>query len=168
VHETPHSLNPEEAALLYEKYGFFLLRRCRTLLGDAASADDALQQAFEQILRSGGAVKQASEPLRWLYRVVDRCCFDVLRRRRRSIESSGGDDEPGETAHPAVDIEARDAVLKLLGTMSGQEMQIAVLLFVDGMSQGEIADEVGVSRVTVNKKIQALRARAQQYSGRAS
>ena len=161
-------LTPEDAALLYEKYGFFLLRRCRTLLRDAASADDALQQAFERILRSGGAVKQASAPLRWLYRVVDRCCYDVLRsRRRRSIESPQSD-EVGETAHPAVDIEARDAALKLLGMMTEQEMQIAVLLFVDGMSQGEIADEVGVSRVTVNKKIQALRARAEQYSGRAS
>jgi RNA polymerase sigma-70 factor (ECF subfamily) len=167
VDRAPSPLRPEEAALLYEKYGFFLLRRCRTLLRDGPSADDALQQAFEQILRSGGAVKEASAPLRWLYRVVDRCCYDVLRRRRRSMESPGSD-ELGETAHPAVDIEARDAVLKLLGTMSEQEMQIAVLLFVDGMSQGEIADEVGVSRVTVNKKIQALRARAEHYSGRPS
>lgn len=167
MHQAPNPLSPEEAALLYEKYGFFLLRRCRTLLRDAAYADDALQQAFEQLLRSGGAVKQASEPLRWLYRVVDRCCFDVLRRRRRSIESPRSD-ELGETAHPAVGIEARDAVLKLLGTMTEQEMQIAVLLFVDGMSQGEIAAEVGVSRVTVNKKIHALRVRAEQYSGRAS
>jgi RNA polymerase sigma-70 factor (ECF subfamily) len=167
VPEASTPLTPEEAALLYEKYGFFLLRRCRTLLRDAASADDALQQAFERILRSGGAVKQASAPLRWLYRVVDRCCYDVLRSRRRSIESLESD-EVGKTAHPAVDIEARDAALKLLGMMTEQEMQIAVLLFVDGMSQGEIADEVGVSRVTVNKKIQALRARAEQYSGRAS
>jgi RNA polymerase sigma-70 factor (ECF subfamily) len=167
VHQASSPLTPEEAALLYEKYGFFLLRRCRTLLRDAASADDALQQAFEHVLRSGAAVKQASAPLRWLYRVVDRCCYDVLRRRRRSIESPQSD-ELGETAHPAVDIEARDVALKLLGTMTEQEMQIAVLLFVDGMSQGEIAAEVGVSRVTVNKRIQALRTRAEQYSGRAS
>jgi RNA polymerase sigma-70 factor (ECF subfamily) len=163
----PDSLAPADAARLYERYGFFLLRRCRTILRDAAAADDALQQAFERILRSGGAVLHADEPLRWLYRVVERCCFDVLRSRRRSIESLQSD-EVGETAHPSVDIEARDAALKLLGMMTEQEMQIAVLLFVDGMSQGEIADEVGVSRVTVNKKIQALRARAEQYSGRAS
>jgi RNA polymerase sigma factor (sigma-70 family) len=91
----------------------------------------------------------------------------VLRSRRRSIESPQND-ELGETAHPAVDIEARDAALKLLGTLSEQEMQIAVLLFVDGMSQGEIAEEVGISRVTVNKKIQALRARAERYARRAS
>lgn len=167
MHQAPSPLTAEDAELLYERYGFFLRRRCRTLLRDAASADDALQQAFEHILRGGGAVKQASEPLRWLYRVVDRCCYDVLRRRRRSIESPQSD-ELGETAHPSVDIEARDAVLKLLGTMTEQEMRIAVLLFVDGMSQGDIADEVGVSRVTVNKKIQALRTRAARYANRAS
>jgi RNA polymerase sigma factor (sigma-70 family) len=161
------SLPPKEAARLYERYGFFLLRRCCTILRDPVAADDALQAAFERILRSGGAVLQADEPLRWLYRVVDRCAFDVLRRRKRSIESSEGD-EVGATPHPGVDLEARDAVLKLLGTMSDEEMQIAVLLFVDGMSQGEIADEIGLSRVTVNKKIQALRARVGQVSGRRS
>jgi RNA polymerase sigma-70 factor (ECF subfamily) len=163
----PDSLSPEQAARLYERYGFFLLRRCRTILRDRAAADDALQQAFERILRSGAGVLAVDEPLRWLYRVVDRCCFDVLRGRRRSIEAPHGD-EVGETAHPGVDIEARDAAMKILGTMSDEEMRIAVLLFVDGLSQGEIADEVGLSRVTVNKKIQALRARAGQYFDRAS
>jgi RNA polymerase sigma-70 factor (ECF subfamily) len=165
----PDSLSPRDAAILYQRYGFFLLRRCRTILRDPAAADDALQQAFERILRSGAAVKTADEPLRWLYRVVDRCCFDLLRTRRRSIElQSPHDDEVGETAHPDVDIEARDAVLKVLGAMSQEEMQIAVLLFLDGMSQAEIAQEVGVSRVTINKRIQALRARAEQTLGRAS
>jgi RNA polymerase sigma factor (sigma-70 family) len=161
----PESLAPADAVLLYEKYGFFLLRRCRMILRDPSLADDALQQAFERILRGGAAVKQADEPLRWLYRVVDRCCFDLLRSRKRSLESPHGD-EVGETPHPDVDIEARDAALKMLATMSKDEMQIAVLLFVDGMSQGEIAEEVGVSRVTVNKRVQALRARAEQYRGR--
>lgn len=158
-------LSPEDAARLYERYGFFLLRRCRAILRDPAAADDALQQAFERILRAGGAVAHVDEPLRWLYRVVDRCCFDQLRRRRRSIESPH-EREVGETAHPDADLEARDAVLKVLGTMNEQEMRIAVLLFLDGMSQGEIAHEMGVSRVTVNKKVQALRARAEQYLGR--
>lgn len=157
-------LSREEAALLYEKYGFFLLRRCRAILRDSAAAEDALQHAFERVMRSGGGVREANEPLKWLYRVVDRCCFDQLRKKKRSIEASH-EDEVGETAHPNVDIEARDAVLKILGAMSEDEMRIAVCLFVDGMSQGEIADEMGLSRVTINKRIQALRARAESMIG---
>ncbi len=155
------ALTAEEIAVLYEKYGFFLLRRCRSILRDAELADDALQEAFVKIMRGGAAVREAHEPLRWLYRVVDRCCFDALRRRRRSIETRG--DEQGASAHPAIQIELREAVQRLLGTLDEQEMRIAVLLFMDGLSQGEIAAEVGVSRVTVNKKVQAIRARADAW-----
>jgi RNA polymerase sigma factor (sigma-70 family) len=112
-------------------------------------------------MRGGGAVRMADEPLRWLYRVVDRCCFDALRKQRRSVEKPG--DDEGASVHPGVQIELRDAVLRLLGTLDEQEMRIAALLFLDGLSQGEIADEVGVSRVTVNKKVQAIRARADAW-----
>ncbi len=161
------SLRTEEVSDLYAKYGFFLLRRCRTILRDPGLADDALQEAFVKIMRSGSAVRDADEPLRWLYRVVDRCCFDTLRKRRRSVEDSGDRDEEGASVHPNVAIEVRDAVLKLIDTLDEKEMRIALLLFVDGMSQGEIADEVGVSRVTVNKKVQAIRARADALLGRA-
>ena len=156
-------LTNEELAELYRRYGFLLRRRCRTLLRDDAAADDALQEAFVKIMRGGAAVRQADEPLRWMYRVVDHCCFDALRRRRRSVETPA--DNEGATVHPAIQIELRDAVQRLLGTLDRQEMLIAVLLFMDGMSQGEIAEEVGLSRVTVNRKVQAIRAQAEAWLG---
>jgi RNA polymerase sigma-70 factor (ECF subfamily) len=155
------SLTTEEVAVLYERYGYFLLRRCKVILRDPALADDALQEAFVKVLRSGAAVRRADEPLRWLYRVADRCCFDVLRRRRRSPETLAPDE--GSSRHPSVDIELRDAVLRLLDALDEEQMRIAVLLFVDGMSQGEIAAEVGVSRITVNKRVQTIRARAEAW-----
>jgi RNA polymerase sigma-70 factor (ECF subfamily) len=158
------SLRKEEVSALYAKYGFFLLRRCRTILRDEHLADDALQEAFVKVMRGGGAIREADEPLRWLYRVVDHCCFDALRRRRRSVETPS--DEEGVSRHPAVAIELRDAVLGLLGTFDEKQMEIALLLFVDGLSQGEIAEEIGVSRVTVNKRVQEIRAGAEAWLGR--
>jgi RNA polymerase sigma-70 factor, ECF subfamily len=158
------SLGSEEVSALYAKYGFFLRRRCRTILRDEALADDALQEAFVKVMRGGAAIREADEPLRWLYRVVDRCCFDALRKLRRAAETTG--EAEGASAHPGVAIELRDAVLRLLGTFDEKQMRIALLLFVDGLSQGEIAEEVGVSRVTVNKKIQAIRAGAEVWLGR--
>jgi RNA polymerase sigma-70 factor (ECF subfamily) len=157
------SLAAEEVSALYVKYGFFLRRRCRTILRDDALADDALQEVFVKIMRGGAPVREVGEPLRWLYRVVDRCCFDALRRRRRTVDAPSDHEAAG--AHPGVAIELRDAVLRLLGTFDEQQMQIALLLVVDGLSQGEIAEEVGVSRVTVNKKIQAIRAGAAAWLG---
>jgi RNA polymerase sigma factor (sigma-70 family) len=154
-------LTTDEVAALYERYGYFLLRRCRAILRDPGVADDALQEAFVKIMRSGGAARTAEQPLRWLYRVVDHCCFDVLRRRRRSPEMLAPDE--GRSCHPGVAIELRDAVLRLLSALDEDQMRIAVLLFVDGMSQGEIAAEIGVSRVTVNKRVQSIRARAEAW-----
>jgi RNA polymerase sigma-70 factor (ECF subfamily) len=154
-----------ELSALYAKYGFFLRRRCRTILRDDALADDVLQEAFVKVMRNSEGLRGVNEPLRWLYRVVDRCCFDALRQRRRSVESPS--EGAGEaTPHPGVDIELRDAVLRLLAALDEDEMRIALLLFVDGMSQGEIAEEVGVSRVTINKRVQVIRARAEAWLGR--
>ena len=79
------ALRTEEVSALYAKYGFFLLRRCRTILRDAALADDALQEAFVKVMRGGAAIREADEPLRWLYRVVDRACFDALRDRKSVV-----------------------------------------------------------------------------------
>jgi RNA polymerase sigma factor (sigma-70 family) len=159
------SLGSEEVAALYARYGFFLLRRCRTILRDGALADDALQEAFVKIMRGGASIREADEPLRWLYRVVDRCCFDVLRKRRRSVETPSEDEGPS-ALHPALAIELRDVVVRMLATFDETEMRIAVLLFVDGLSQGEIAQEIGLSRVTVNKKVRAIRAGAEAWLGK--
>ncbi|HEY4015564.1 MAG TPA: sigma-70 family RNA polymerase sigma factor [Polyangiaceae bacterium] len=157
------ALTPTEVSRLYERYGFLLLRRCRTILRDSSAAEDALQQVFEKLLRNGAGIRDADQPLRWLYRVADRCCFDLLRRRRRSPESPMDVEAATSPAHPAIDVEARNAVMALLATLDVDEQRMAVLLFVDGMSQGEIAAELGVSRVTVNKRVQALRARARGH-----
>jgi RNA polymerase sigma factor (sigma-70 family) len=155
----PSSSLPRAIASLYERYGFLLRRRCLLLLRDEALADDALQDAFVRLLKQGDAIELADRPLRLLYRVIDTTCFDHLRRRRvRRVEEPAADDPVG--SHPDVSLEIRDAALRLLDSLSDPDRRIAVLAFVDGMTQGEIADEVGLSRVTVNKRVESLRVRA--------
>lgn len=148
-----------DVAALYGRYGFLLRRRCLLLLRDETLADDALQDAFVRLLRHGDELARSERPLRFLYRVVDTTCFDHLRRRRvRRVEGPAPEDHAG--AHPDVPLEIRDGALRLLDSLGGPDRRIAVLAFVDGLTQGEIADEVGLSRVTVNKRVEALRARA--------
>jgi RNA polymerase sigma factor (sigma-70 family) len=159
-------LTHEEVTALYRRYGFFLRRRCALIVRDAGLADDAMQEAFVRLIRNGAELRGMEEPLRWLYRVVDTCSFDQLRRGKRLRNAAPIDAYTGGVgAHPAVAIEIRDAVLSLLGELDDRERRIAVLAFVDGMTQGEVAAEVGMSRVTVNKKIQAIRERAEQMLG---
>jgi RNA polymerase sigma-70 factor (ECF subfamily) len=155
-------LSNSEVTEIHRRYGFYLRRRCVQILRDPALADDALQEAFVKIMRHGAPTRDMPLPLRWLYRVVDRCCLDHLRRGRRTRESEPLDDQALDPAvHPSVQVEVRDAVLKILLDLEVKEQEIALMAFVDGMTQLEISAEIGWSRPTVNKKLKAIRERAE-------
>jgi RNA polymerase sigma factor (sigma-70 family) len=55
-----------------------------------------------------------------------------------------------------MDPEARCAVVESLAKLDEGQQHLAIMLFVDGLTQGEAAEELGVSRVTVNKRAQEL------------
>jgi RNA polymerase sigma-70 factor (ECF subfamily) len=144
---------------LYRRYGYFVLRRCELVLRNRAAAEDALQEVFVRVLRHDQALDSVERPLGWLYRVADNVCFDQIRRRRVATAAVG---ELADVAgcHPSVQIEERSAALALLSDLDDRDRRICVLAFIDGMTQGQIADEIALSRVSVNKRIQFIRQRA--------
>ena len=157
-----NGLSREEAEEVYRRYGHLLLRRCRAVMRDDAAADDALQECFVKIIRYGKAYRAAETKLGWLYQVVDNCCYDAFRRRapRAAPEVADQVDEP-RAGCPTTRILAERALRRL----PTGERRIALLAFVDGVSQGEIAAEVGASRQTVNKKLAAIRGRLRRWLG---
>ena len=162
VHE---GLSGAEVTELYKRYGYFLRRRCTLLTRDAQLAEDALQEAFVRVMKRGAPLRQMEQPLRWLHRVVDRCCLDQLRRGKRLRSADPIEDTQAVGVHPAVAIEMRDAVIGILRELDDGAQEIAVMAFLDGMTQGQIAEELGWSRITINKKVQAIRARAEKVLG---
>jgi RNA polymerase sigma-70 factor (ECF subfamily) len=152
------ALSNAEVAAIYRSYGHLLLCRSRIILRDDALAEDALQETLIKVMRYGDNFHAAHSRLRWLYRVVDRCCFDLLSRRKEGPAGHPPPDPVGP--HPSIRLEERDAVMRLLHRLSAEERAIAVLAWVDGLSQQQIADEVRLSRVTINKKLQKIRGRA--------
>jgi len=163
-------LTAAEVEALYRRYAFFVRRRCRLLLKNRALADDAVQETFVNLLRRGQEARQAAEPLRFLYRVADRACFDQLRKARRKqpwakhlVASEALDEAPG---HPGVDPELRRTAIELLSSLDPESQAIAVMAFIDGMTQDEIAAELGYSRMTIVKRVAAIRAAAQDSKTR--
>lgn len=157
-------LGREEVGRIYERYGCFLRRRAWLITRDAALAEDAVHEALVKLMKSGAGYRSADHPLRWLHAVVDRSSIDQLRRGKRLRTAAALDDPAARRAeHPDVDIEARDSVLKALGTLGEVDQRIAILSFIDGMSQSQIGEEVGYSRVTVNKRLQTIRESARAF-----
>ena len=150
---------------IYERYGALMLRRCRDILRDQSLADDALQDAFVNLMRYGAQFRAAEAKLRWLYKLSDRCCFRILNRRHRLAERELEGGIP-ESSGASQAFEDRDMVMRILVALNDKERRIAVLAFVDGFSQSEISAEIGWSRQTVNKKLKTIRAKAQILRGK--
>ena len=143
--------------MLYQRYGALLSRRCRVLLRDTAQADDAVQELVSVLLRRGEGLRDAESPYRWLCRAADRTCIDLLRRGKHLRMAIDIDELDPVGVAPGMDPEARCAVVESLAKLDDDQQALAIMLFIDGLSQGEAADELGLSRVTVNKRAQEIR-----------
>jgi RNA polymerase sigma-70 factor (ECF subfamily) len=163
----PARLTNDELADLYRRYGYLLQRRCRTLLRNEAAAADALQDAFVKFIQAGDALRAAENQVAWMYRVVDHCCFDQLRRAKHRRVEPIEDHENTAEPHPGVNHEARNAALRILHELTEGEYEVAVLAYVDGVNQTEIASMLGLSRPTIWKRLNAVRERAARVLERA-
>jgi RNA polymerase sigma factor (sigma-70 family) len=155
-------MRDDEVADAYRRYGHLVLRRCQRILRNDATAEDALQEVFVRLWRFGDGLRQAESKVSWLYRVADRCCFDLLERRGARAEAPL--DEAGAAASRAANqaetLADRDIVLRFLDRFDDRVKQLAVLHYVDELTQEEIARATGWSRQTVSRKLKLLHARA--------
>jgi RNA polymerase sigma factor (sigma-70 family) len=148
---------------LYTRYGYLLQRRARVILRDPELAADAVQEAFLKAFRAQASLQDVEAPLAWLYRVLDRTCLDMLRRRKLQPSALSDAHPESASAHPELQLNERDFALKMLKNVDEASQQLALMAFVDGMSQQQIGDELGLSRVTINKRIGVLRTQLIQF-----
>jgi RNA polymerase sigma-70 factor, ECF subfamily len=161
-------MTEDELARLYSEHGYLVLRRCVAYLGAASRAQDALQKVFVDALRSADGFRAEANPRTWLYRIADQLCIDILRNERRSsfvpIAADVGNDPARSSQLESVligdDGDALRTACGLMHALDAQTQRLAVLCFVDELTQDEIAEELGLSRRTVGKRINALRERA--------
>lgn len=152
----------DDLITLYTRYGHLVALRCRAILRDDAEAKDVLQDVFVRAMRYQRSLDRADCPLAWLYRTAERCCFDRMKKRRRELAV-----EPEELARVAREglphdaAEARELVLAFLERFDPKVQQVALLHYLDGLPQEEIAAQLGWSRRTVGKKLNILRLRAE-------
>ena len=160
-------MTDDELAGIYDRYGHLVLRRCLWILRDASSADDALQEVFLRLWRYGDAFRAAEAKVPWLHRVAERCCFDLLARRRSRLESPI-EDLAGEAETEVVErsVEDRDLIHKLLGRVDDETKQMVVLYYLDELSYEEVGAVMGLTRQTVSTRLRVLRERALKFRAR--
>jgi RNA polymerase sigma-70 factor (ECF subfamily) len=159
------AITEREVAEAYARYGPLVLLRCRRILRDPGAAEDALQEVFLRLWRYGEGFRGAESKVSWLYRVAERCCFDRLARQKRRAEVPL-EDQPEQGNAALAPVEDWNVVVRFFGQLEQRLQRVAVLHYIDELTQEEIAAEVGWSRQTVAKKLDLLRRRAAKARAR--
>jgi RNA polymerase sigma-70 factor, ECF subfamily len=145
---------------LYSQYAPVVFRRARFILGRDADAWDVVQEVFTRMLTDGASFRGDARPMTWVYRITTNLSLNVLRTRRlREPVLAVVSDEPASTTDA---VEARQYVQKWLSHLTEREAEVAALLYVDGLTQQEVADVLGLSRKTIVREVEALRERLRE------
>jgi RNA polymerase sigma factor (sigma-70 family) len=137
---------------LYRRHAAAVLGRCRYLLRDPEAARDAAQDVFVRALRALPELREAGSPTTWLLRIATHHCLNLLRGSRAAWR-----DEVArmarERSERGIEPDARELVRALLAAAPEEAQEVAVLYFVDELTQAEIAEATGRSLPTVRKRL---------------
>lgn len=123
----------------------------RTLVKSAEDADDLVQEALEKALRSSGSFERGTNINAWLNKIIRNLFLDDQKSHRVSRTTLVGDDETGvmETnfsTKSSGDLQVEvSEVQDFVFTLPDAERSV-VMLWAEGFSYEEIAEELGITR----------------------
>jgi RNA polymerase sigma-70 factor (ECF subfamily) len=147
----------KQIAELYERYAPAIYARCRRLLGSGAAGRDALQESFVRVLQRHKSLGPGEQALRYLYRTATNVCINQLRQRtvRERAATQIAAQLAGNPSRQPIPGD-REFVRLLLERCDETAVGVAVMHFVDGMTQVEVAATLGITRRTVYNRIRQI------------
>ena len=126
------------------------------ITGNAGDAEDVLQTVFLRLLRRDRNADPLEKPESYLRRAAINAALDVIRSRQAEQtvplpeESSGESSGRMQTAPAQADVSGlRQALSRAIAELKPRPAEIFALRFLEGLSNQEIAEALGISQVRV-------------------
>ena len=147
--------NGEKDALevFYNRYARRVFGLARYMLRDQSLAEEATQDIFLNLwLRAASYNPDRGTPKAWFMSIAHHRIVDVIKSRRRRLQSidstphelldihPAAGDSTEEAAHRSI---ARDEILKALGQLPKEQRRVLVMAYFEGYSQSEDCGQVG-------------------------
>ncbi len=147
-------------ALLYQRHSVAVYRYLLGLLGDAARAEDALQDSFFKAYRALARFDLERSFRCWLFAIARNTALDMLRSRRREPTT--------QAAHPAMLVseaeptltsvtsrERKTLVREALDSLPAEARSVLLMKHFQGMTALAIAEVLGCSLRTAKYRLKA-------------
>jgi RNA polymerase sigma-70 factor (ECF subfamily) len=139
----------------YERTAPRLRAYLRRVAGDAALADDILQEAFIRLLRSGRPGASEGETAAFLYRVATHLVYDHWRRGKRERKALGALEPPAAIEPPALGSDLG----RIFARLPPRDRALLWLAHVEGWTHAEVGAALGLKAISV--RVMLFRARAE-------
>jgi RNA polymerase sigma-70 factor, ECF subfamily len=158
-------MTDDRLSQLYRTYGSVIYDRCRSMLEDAAEAEDATHETFLRLQRHLHHLPGPQEVVFWIYRVATNYCLNEIRNRKRRAAPSAILPEPAAAldSDPERPIADRQLARQLIDRAPAKVRAVAWLYHLDGLEQQEVARVLGLSRRTVTTRLADFARGARKY-----
>jgi RNA polymerase sigma-70 factor, ECF subfamily len=138
---------------LYTQFSPAIFRRARQVLRKDADAWDVVQEVFVQLLKNPNSFRGEARPMTFIYRITTNLALNAVRSRKLKEGHLHLVNEEAQDANA----ESRQLVEKWISILSEREVEVATLLYIDGLSQQEVADVLLMSRKTIGRDVDEMR-----------
>ena len=139
---------------LFTSHGARMKSLAFNMLGNAADAEDAVQEAFLRAYRARGEFREGAALYTWVTRILINTCYDVGRRRatRRGDTPMDGD-VPLDIPLPATDHPLRLTLERAIGQLSAIYREVFLLCEVEGFTHREVAAVLAIPEGTSKARL---------------
>jgi len=134
-----------------------------SILGDFHLAEDAAQEAFIEAFRCLPSLRTPDAFPSWFRKIVFKHCDRLTRGKRievvpleTAVAMPSKEKGPAEVAEEQ---EMEDNVLAAIAALPEHERLVTTLFYINGYSQNEVADFLGIPVTTVNSRLHHSRKR---------
>lgn len=162
--------------ILVERHSRAIYRSAYRITGNAADADDVVQEAFLRAYRAVASFDARATFTTWLHRIAINCSLDLIdSRKRRDGRINDGEDlalVASTDASPdriVLGAEMQRAIAAAMAGLTGNERTAFVLRHFEGMPLEEIGQILGTrlnaTKNTVFRAVKKLRQQLQPFTG---
>ncbi len=168
-----HTLNCSDKATidrLYGKLARAAIAKAQAVVGRHDVATEIAHDAFIKLWQKGGQFPNEKAVYVWLYKTCHRAAIDHLRSAAHRRESYNKGDDSAFDMAPAPskgdELMNQQTIRKYMLQLQPDEAEAFLYVTLDGMTQAEVVDMMGVSRRTVQRLLERAEAKFREARAR--
>ena len=154
-----HMTGPNPLERLFDQHHAMVYRAAWRVTGNAADAEDVLQTVFLRLAGREADSAELDNPEAYLRRAAVNASLNLLdQRARRNVPLESAPEPHARTDQR----DLREVLARALATLGGRPAEMFALRFLEGFSNGEIAQIYGVSTLVVGVTLHRARKQLQK------